>query len=802
MARATTGILVDLTDAGTAVAVADRLRRMGFRAAAHDESGIRRPVPPPRHPAVVVTEHDRADEHASARGTRGHGAHPDPAADRRVLVVDQVSTTASAADITAIATETARHADAVGAAPPPLEVLTTAELTAGIAPFRHDGGVETSFGAGKFAVVAIAVYEGSRIRRSFGPAAGADLERTLAQCVDDDLPGVYPVGVTEQHEIVLVVDRSRVGRLSRGLEMVVRRLAARHYRVGRGTVSEARTDDDRAHDTLQVTPLVGYAPFSSKDSARSALARALVGVQGSRERLDLEPTAGPPRLTDAEELAALREPLPAAAPVDETVGAWKALGGRLRAVTQQPTGRLWTQFAITLAVGVLLPYVLYVAAAHSGLDLTRFTYPLVVVAMIVTALAIVVESSLAADPTQPAPVPSGTAPPAASAIIAAYLPNESATIVDTIEAFRRIDYAGDLQIVLAYNTPQDLPVEAVLRDIAARDPRLTLLRVPASTSKAQNVNAALDVVRGEFVGIFDADHHPGPGSFERAWAWLRDGYDVVQGHCVVRNGSASHLAGIVAVEFESIYAVSHPGRAQLHGFGIFGGSNGYWRTSVLRETRMRRRMLTEDIDASIRSITAGHRVASDPRLTSYELATTTLGQLTAQRLRWAQGWLQVSAQHLAAALRSPHLTVRQKIGMTYLLGWRELYPWVSLQVYPILLFALLHPHRIESRSWFISLFVLSTVFTLAMGPLQAFMAYVLGEPSIRAHRRWYWRYLVWSGLFTELKSALTRIAHVKELSRERVWRVTPRVVPDAPDTHGTATPRDTPRPVGPEAQVA
>ena len=69
-------------------------------------------------------------------------------------------------------------------------------------------------------------------------------------------------------------------------------------------------------------------------------------------------------------------------------------------------------------------------------------------------------------------------------------------------------------MILAYNTPHDLPVETDLRAIAAEDPRLVLLRVRDSVSKAQNVNAALSRVTGDFVGVFDADHHPAQGSFK------------------------------------------------------------------------------------------------------------------------------------------------------------------------------------------------------------------------------------------------------------------------------------------------
>ncbi|CAM5304100.1 hypothetical protein SANTM175S_09801 [Streptomyces antimycoticus] len=89
-------------------------------------------------------------------------------------------------------------------------------------------------------------------------------------------------------------------------------------------------------------------------------------------------------------------------------------------------------------------------------------------------------------------------------------------------------------------------------------------------------------MRGEFVGIFDADHHPVPDAFQHAWHWLSGGYDVVQGlDCVIRNGESSWVSKLVGVEFEAIYAVSHPGRTRLYTFGVFGGSNGFWRTDLL-----------------------------------------------------------------------------------------------------------------------------------------------------------------------------------------------------------------------------
>src|SRR5438445_769062 len=137
---------------------------------------------------------------------------------------------------------------------------------------------------------------------------------------------------------------------------------------------------------------------------------------------------------------------------------------------------------------------------------------------------------------------------------------------------------------------------------------------------------------------------------------------------------------MVAVEFESIYAVSHPGRAQLHGFGIFGGSNGYWQAALLRQVRLRGSMLTEDIDSTLR--------------------------------------------------------VRQKFGTTFLLCWREIHPWVSLQMLPLIAYVLLHRTG-EHANFFVPLLLLSTLITFLVGPVQTATAYLLAVPEIRAHRRWF-----------------------------------------------------------------
>jgi cellulose synthase/poly-beta-1,6-N-acetylglucosamine synthase-like glycosyltransferase len=396
--------------------------------------------------------------------------------------------------------------------------------------------------------------------------------------------------------------------------------------------------------------------------------------------------------------------------------------------------------------------------------------------LLVTALSIWAEAFLALARIDPPHEPASPYP-AASAIIAAYLPNEAPIIEATVQAFLRVQYPAALQVILAYNTPREMPeIEERLREIARENPRFVPMRVHTSTSKAQNVNAALAYATGVFTAVFDADHQPDPDCFRRAWRWISHGADVVQGHCYIRNGAASWVAKMVAIEFEQIYSVSHPGRARLHGFGIFGGSNGYWRTELLRELRMHGFMLTEDIDSSMRAVVNGRRIVSDPYLVSRELAPETMAALTRQRLRWAQGWLQISLKWMIPAMRAPNLSARQKLGMIQLLAWREIYPWVSMQILPLIAWWAVEAGSLARIDWLVPLFVVTTLFTLGTGPGQILFTYRLSDPELKKHPGWFVFYLLTSALFyAGLKNAWNRIAHYKEWRGETAWVVTPRV---------------------------
>jgi cellulose synthase/poly-beta-1,6-N-acetylglucosamine synthase-like glycosyltransferase len=242
---------------------------------------------------------------------------------------------------------------------------------------------------------------------------------------------------------------------------------------------------------------------------------------------------------------------------------------------------------------------------------------------------------------------------------------------------------------------------------------------------------------------------------------------------------------MVAVEFEGIYAVAHPGRAALHRFGIFGGSNGFWRAEVLDGLRMRPDMLTEDIDISIRAVFAGYRIVVDPKLISEELAPLTVMALWSQRIRWSQGWHQVSRRQVGKIWRTPALSIRQRLGASFLLGWREAYPWIAAQMIPILVFTTLVRHRVHVH-WLAPIFIGATLYVSAVGPVQALFAWRLSTPDLRRRRWWWWQYVLFTGiLFGEFKALVNRAAHLREVLGDRAWQITPRTT--SAKTASTAT---------------
>jgi cellulose synthase/poly-beta-1,6-N-acetylglucosamine synthase-like glycosyltransferase len=360
-----------------------------------------------------------------------------------------------------------------------------------------------------------------------------------------------------------------------------------------------------------------------------------------------------------------------------------------------------------------------------------------------------------------------------SIIIVAYLPNEKDLIIETLNHFLfNLKYPSDYEIILAYNSPTVLEIERDIQSMSQEYPQLKLLRVEGSTSKAENQNQGISVASGEMIALFDADHRPiNEDCFARAWHWIANGYDVVQGRCAIRNYKDTMITSLVAIEFEIIYGLCHEARSIFTNTAIFGGSNAYWRTETLKRVKFNKKMLTEDIDATLRLITHGYKLVHDRTIVATEEAPSTVKSLWRQRKRWSQGWLECTLGYQGDVIQSRHLNLWQKIHWFYILGYRELFLPISLQTLGLIFLQWITGEEVlsEEAHFFLDF---TLVYTLIAGWVTLFGAIAI--KSQRYNFKVFLIYFIANIPYTILKIIISLVAWYDHIAGETSWVVTPR----------------------------
>ena len=195
----------------------------------------------------------------------------------------------------------------------------------------------------------------------------------------------------------------------------------------------------------------------------------------------------------------------------------------------------------------------YWALDRAGLDITSVAYLFVVAALAFTALAIWIECLAAYAHDGRRMLEADIRPRARSSPPICRTRRTRSWRRSRLPPTGLQPAAGDPRV----QHPEDLPVEDALRALAVRDPGSFPCASTGARPRPRTSTQPLLVSAASS----SASSTPTTTrrSFLRAWRWLSDGVDVVQGHCVVRNGDDGFVQKLVATEFEAIYAVAHPG---------------------------------------------------------------------------------------------------------------------------------------------------------------------------------------------------------------------------------------------------
>lgn len=226
--------------------------------------------------------------------------------------------------------------------------------------------------------------------------------------------------------------------------------------------------------------------------------------------------------------------------------------------------------------------------------------------------------------------------------------DEEQVIERLLNKLLRLNYQPDkTEIIIVEDGSLDKTAE-ICREYSRRYPnQVRLVHRSVSNGKPSALNHALKHVRGEIVGVFDADNVPEPDILKRAAKYFQDPTTTaVQGTQCSINADENMLTKFISYEESVRYEVFLRGKDILNLFVPLTGSCYFVRRSVLEKVGgWDTESLSEDTELSAKLTEKGYKIryASDVR--SWQENPGNLTQLFKQRTRWFRGCMEVSLKY-------------------------------------------------------------------------------------------------------------------------------------------------------------
>lgn len=350
--------------------------------------------------------------------------------------------------------------------------------------------------------------------------------------------------------------------------------------------------------------------------------------------------------------------------------------------------------------------------------------------------------------------------------------NEGAIIEEILFRMMDLDYP-EYEIVALNDGSTDNTLEILIGVARAHYPKIRVVNIIKNQGKANALNTGILASQGEYLVCIDADSFLAKDALKKIMWHFMNGRKVgaVTGNPRIRNRTTL-LGKLQVAEYSSIIGmIKRTQRALLHRvFTVSGVVAAFRKRAVLDVGLWHDKMATEDIDITWRLQLKDWEIRFEEQAICWILTPETVSGLWKQRVRWAQGGVEVVRGHYRKLF-----TLKQwrfcLILIDYIIG----IIWVYLLFF-MLGIAFIHMLSGKSALRFLPT-THGSVLLIGACLLQTGIA-IFFERKIEKH---YYRYLFWFILYPFFYWALNAAATIVAVPKTFFGRKQKQAVWDSPD---------------------